>query len=111
MTIDLTQIGVAIISLTCALITRYIVPWLISKTEVENGKKDENKSRMLREAIDIAVQAAEQLYNSDEGAKKKSYALGLLRGQGYTVDTAAIDAAVESAVLILHKQLKVKTNE
>lgn len=106
MTIDLTQIGVALISLACALITRYIVPWLKSKTENENGKKDETKARMMQLAIDTAVNAAEQLYHSDEGEKKKSYVLGLLQGQGYTVNSAALDAAVEASVYRLKNEIK-----
>ena len=106
MTIDLTQIATALIALIVALISKYVIPWIKSKTDVENGKATEAQSRLIQLAIDTAVGAAEQTYNSDQGQQKKSYVLGLLRGQGFDVDTAAFDAAVENAVLILHNQLK-----
>ena len=61
---------------------------------------------MLRLAITTAVTAAEQLYNSDEGQKKKAYVLGLLESQGYNVNTGAIDAAIEAVVFELHKELE-----
>jgi len=51
------------------------------------------------------VAAAEQIYNSDEGQKKKAYVISLLEKQGYTANTSEIDAAIEAAVLKLHNTL------
>lgn len=105
MQIDLTQIAVAIITLIFAFLTKYLVPFLKSKMSVEDGKNSEIKAALLKLSIQTAVQAAEQIYNSDEGQKKKSYVLHVLESQGYNVNTTAIDAAVESAVLALRKEL------
>ena len=106
MTIDLTQIILAILTLIGAVVTKYLIPLMKSKLSSENDKLSENKRNLIKMAIDTAVSAAEQIYNSDEGAKKKAYVQGLLRSQGFDVDTASIDAAIEAAVLELHNQLK-----
>lgn len=105
MTIDLTQIILAIITLLGSILTGFLVPWLKAKIEGENSKLSENQAALLKLAIQTAVRAAEQLYNSDEGEKKKSYVLALLESQGYKVNTSAIDAQIEAAVLELHRQL------
>lgn len=107
MNIDLTQIALAIIALVSSVLTYFVVPWLKAKFNVENGKITENQAALLKLAVNTAVRAAEQIYRSDEGDKKKSYVLALLESQGYKIDSAALDAAVESAVLELHRQLEV----
>lgn len=83
-----------------------MIPLIKSKLENENAKLTENQSNMLRLAISTAVTAAEQLYKSDEGQKKKAYVLALLESQGYRTDSSAIDAAIEATVLELHNELK-----
>ena len=103
---DITQIVLAVIALISAVLTGFVIPWLKKKTDVENGKMTETQSYLLRLAINTAVKAAEQLYNSDEGMKKKTYVLGILKAQGYDVDAAALDAAIEAAVLELHRELE-----
>lgn len=106
MTIDLTQIILDVITLLGAILTRFVIPLIKSKLSVENVKITENQAYLLRLAIDTAVTAAEQIYNSDEGEKKKAYVIALLKQQGYNADTSAIDAAIEAAVLELHKELR-----
>ena len=106
MNIDLTQIILAVIALISAVLTGFVIPWLKSKISVENGKVTETQAALLKLAINTAVRAAEQLYNSDEGQKKKAYVLDILKAQGYEVDQLAIDAAIEAAVLELHEHLK-----
>lgn len=106
MQIDLTQIILAIIALIGAVLTGFVIPWLKSKVSVENGKVTETQAALLKLAINTAVRAAEQLFNSEEGLKKKEYVINILKSQGYEVDQAAIDAAIEAAVLELHKQLQ-----
>lgn len=105
MTIDLTQVALAIISLVSAVLTGFIIPLIKSKLNVENGKITQFQSDMLRLAITTAVTAAEQIYNSDEGQKKKAYVLALLDQQGYPISSSAIDAAIEACVLELHNEL------
>ena len=105
MNIDLTQIILAVITLIGALLTKYIIPILKSKLLSEESKLSENQRMLVALAIKTAVTAAEQLYKSDEGEKKKQYVLALLRSQGFDVDTSAMDAAIEAAVLELHNKL------
>lgn len=107
MNIDLTQIILAVIALIGAILTGFVIPWLKSKINVENGKINETQAALLKLAINTAVKAAEQLFNSDEGQKKKAYVLDILKAQGYEVDQIALDAAIEAAVY----NLKEKINE
>lgn len=87
------------------MLTGFVIPLLRSKLSVENGRLTENQTYLLKLAIDTAVAAAEQIYNSDEGQKKKAYVISLLEKQGYTANTSEIDAAIEAAVLKLHNTL------
>ena len=109
--IDLTQIAVAIIALLSALVTRFVIPWLKSKTGINIDKMTENQQYLLKLAINTAVKAAEQLYNSDEGQKKKAYVVGILEAQGFSIDSSAVDAAIEAAVLELHRGLVPSVDE
>lgn len=106
MQIDLTQIILSILALLGALVTRYVIPWIKKKILSEENKLSENQRMLISLAIKTAVTAAEQIYKSDEGEKKKAYVLALLRAQGFDVDTSAVDAAIEAAVLELHKRLE-----
>lgn len=106
MTIDMTKIVLAVIGLLAAIITKFLIPLLQTKLKLDKSKLTENQAYLLRLAISTAVTAAEQLYKSEEGQKKKAYVLGQLESQGYKVDGAAIDAAIEAAVYELHNELK-----
>lgn len=105
MTIDLTQVILAVIALLGTVLTTFVVPLLKAKLDLERSNLNENQANMLRLAITTAVTAAEQLYKSGEGQQKKAYVLNLLRQQGYDVDSAAIDAAIEAVVLELKHEL------
>lgn len=105
MSIDLTQVILAIIALLGTILTTFVIPLLKTKLDLEKSNLSENQANMLRLAITTAVTAAEQLFNSSEGAQKKAYVLELLRQQGYDVDSSAIDAAIEAVVLELHREL------
>ena len=105
MTIDLTQVILAVIALLGTVLTTFVVPLLKAKLDLERSNLSENQANMLRLAITTAVTAAEQLYKSGEGQQKKAYVLNLLRQQGYDVDSAAIDAAIEAVVLELKHEL------
>lgn len=106
MQIDITQIILAFIALLSAVVTGFVIPWLKKKISVEEGKVSELAAAMVMLAIDTAVRAAEQIYNSDEGKAKKEYVINVLKEQGYDVESEAIDAAIEAAVLELHRLLE-----
>lgn len=87
MEINLTDVVVAIIGLCGTLVTAYLIPWI---------KK--NASAKTQESIKlwtgIAVQAAEQIYGSEQGTQKKKFVLDYLAGKGIKVDDAQVEAAV-----------------
>lgn len=107
MTIDVTQIILAVITLLSAIVTGFLIPLLRSKLGSEESKLSESQIAILKAVARTGVFAAEQIYNSDEGQKKKSYVLELLRQQGFDVDLSAVDAAIEAAV----KELKIEIGE
>lgn len=92
--IDLTQIANCIIALICAVITAFLIPWIKSKTT--KNQRDE-----IMDLVCVAVRAAEQIFKYHDGDEKKMYVLDVLKEHGYSVDSAEIDAMIESAVLAL----------
>ena len=98
MTIDLTEILSTVITLIAAIIAAFVIPWLKNKIGEQN--MDEFMSW-----VNIAVAAAEQLYDSMDGEKKKAYVVEFLSSKGFKVDTEELDNAIEAAVLELHNAL------
>ena len=80
--INITPIVEAGILLIAAIISVFVVPWIKSKA------KNEDTTNFLR-WVEIAVAAAEQLYESTDGAAKKNYVLAYLQGKGITVNAIA----------------------
>lgn len=89
MTIDLTQIILAVLALIAALFTHRLKPWIKANT-------DEKQQRIIDTAIQIAVFAAEQIYGAGHGAEKMEYAQQYLFDHGYNVDVREIEAAVHN---------------
>lgn len=99
MRIDLTEIITAVIALLSALVIRYLVPWIRSKTtETQRGD--------LLRWVEIAVTAAQQMYYQSSGAERKDYVLRFLEEHGFDIEDPAVDAAIEAAVLQLHESMK-----
>ena len=101
MTIDLTQIILAIITLLGGLIARYLIPWI-------KDKLDERSMDIFNGLIKVGVYAAEMLYKSGEGEQKKQYVIDLLKENGYDVDSKSIDALIEATVKELQIELEKK---
>ena len=99
--INLTPIAQAVIAIVAALISTFVIPWIKSKV------KNEDTANFLR-WVEIAVAAAEQLYESTDGEVKKDYVLNYLRDKGYSVDVDDLENAIEAAVLKLHSELAKK---
>ena len=97
-TIDITPIVQAVVALLAAVISAFLVPWIKRKASAAQLEQMEAWTR-------IAVAAAEQLYTSLDGEKKKADVLDFLAGKGYHVSSAEVENAIEAAVLELHDQL------
>ena len=108
MTIDITKIVVALIGLLSAVITGFLIPWIRSKTGINNGQIEENTMTILRTVVTVAVQAAEQMYNSDQGKEKKAYVIQVLADQGYIADIEQIDEAMNSLIEAIVYELRLE---
>lgn len=92
--IDFTDIVRAVFALLASLITYKLIPWIKSRTTV-------NQQTLLQASIKTAVYAAEQLYGAGHGDLKLDYALKWLGDKGYNIEKDAIRAGVEAAVKAL----------
>lgn len=97
-TINITELVQAIITIIAAIISIFVIPFIKGKVG------DQNMTEFLR-WVDIAVAAAEQLYDSTQGAKKKRYVLSYLETKGFTIAEEDMDLAIEAAVNRLHNEL------
>ena len=90
--IDITPILEAVATLAVALITTFVVPYIKSKTTLE-------QQTQLNAWVKIAVTSAEQVYEGPgQGDKKKVYVLSWLKSHGIVVDEDKVDAMIEAAV-------------
>jgi len=96
--INITPIVEAFLALLATLITVFVIPWIKKKIGAEN------MSEFLA-WVDIAVAAAEQLFDSTDGAAKKQYVAVFLESKGFKLDTQALDNAIEASVIRLHNEL------
>lgn len=100
MNIDITPIVEAIVALVAALITAFVIPWLKQKISKEKLEK-------INMWVEVAVEAAEQLYTgSGRGAEKKAYVVEFLNSKGYTLDTDSLDKLIEAAVFNLPQYIE-----
>ena len=92
---DITYIILGLIIIIGGLITGFGLPLLKSKLSVE-------QLATLKQIVNIAVYAAEQLFGAKMGADKKAFALKwvnqLLAKLHLTFDEEAVDAAIEAEV-------------
>ncbi len=96
---DLTPVINAVIALAAALITAFVIPWIKRNTSAKDREE-------FLKWVEIAVSAAEQLFYSTQGKEKKKYVVQFLEGKGFTFSETEIDAAIEGAVLKLHRNLE-----
>ena len=91
--INLTPVFQALIALLAALITYRVIPWIKSRTTL-------NQRMELTTAAKIAVFAAEQIYgmNKEANDQKLAYAVAQLEQLGFDLDTIELRNAVEAAV-------------
>lgn len=97
--IDLTPVINAVIALAAALITAFVIPWIKRNTSAKDREE-------FLKWVEIAVAAAEQLFYSTQGKEKKKYVVQFLEEKGFAFSEEEVDAAIEGAVLRLHRDLE-----
>lgn len=101
---DITYILLGLILIIFGVIAHFAIPFFRSKMSVE-------QMATLKQVVNIAVYAAEQILGPKMGKDKKAFALEyakkLLSKFNLTFDEAAIDAAIEAQV----KELKIEVKE
>lgn len=95
---DVTPVVNALIALCAVFITAVVIPYVRAKYSNED-------IREFMSWVKIGVMAAEQLYDSTNGNEKKKYVLNFLEEQGYKIDGAEVENAIESVVLEIHSAL------
>ena len=101
---DITAIIEALVKLIVAVLCVTVIPYIRNKYSTAQLES-------ARVWIDIAVQAAEQLYSSTQGSEKKNYVVGYLLDKGIKVDVKDLDKLIEASVLELHSELYGATKE
>ena len=91
MDFDFTVVIEFIIALLSAMVTTFLIPYLKQKLSEEKQKK-------LMFWVQTAVKAAEQIYGSKTGQKKKDYVIAFLLSKGIVFDVDEVTALVESEV-------------
>jgi len=101
MTIDLTKIILAIITLIGAVITRYLIPYLIENVE-------EKKRAKIADIVCTLVEAADRYLKTGTGEERLQYVVDGLADKGIYVNMQDIHdqyrVLIESAV----EQLRIR---
>ena len=87
----------ALLILVAVLTIFYLIPWIKSKTTAQQRDN-------IYFWVKMACSAAEQLYKSGEGQKKKQYVLEFLHSKELTVDEDELDKMIEAVVLEINKE-------
>lgn len=95
---NITEVLRAFVYLIAVILTVFVVPAIKNKVNAQEMES-------FLKWVDIAVAAAEQLYDAADGSKKKMYVMNYLSMKGFSVETAELDLAIEAAVNRLHHEL------
>ena len=100
MTVDLTQIIVAILTLVISAVSAFLIPYSKTKVSAE-------QFATIKLWVQVAVQAAEMLYvGSGRGEEMKQYVLDFLKSKGFSLNMEEIENLIEAAVLELKQSQK-----
>ncbi len=91
MDFDFTVIIEFVIAILSAAVTTVLIPYLKQRLSEEKQKK-------LMFWVQTAVKAAEQIYGSKTGQKKKEYVVAFLLSKGIVFDVDEVTALIESEV-------------
>jgi hypothetical protein len=99
---EISKLISALLMATLVPLAGFGVQLLIAKVKVERGKLDQQQNNAIDFAVNVGVYAAEQLYKSGDGEKKKDYAIEVaenwLAERNVYVDLFSLEAAIEAAV-------------
>ena len=84
-----------VIAVVAMAVSVFLIPWL--KQKIGEAKMSE-----LLALVQVAVEAAEQLFGAGTGDQKKQYVVKLLQNQGIDATSEKVNAMIESAVLGLN---------
>lgn len=101
---DITIILEAILMLIGLVITRYLVPFIASKTTKEHQEE-------IQFWVNTAVQFAEQTMKSSTGKERKAEVIKWLEERNITYDADKLDAMIEAAVYQLTKKSTITVTE
>lgn len=104
MTIDLTPIILAVITLIFGLLMRYVIPSIKQKTTAD-------QLELIRAAVKTAVYAVEQLYKSKPGQEKKQLVIQFLKENGYLIDDKQVESEVDYLIEQFVKELNLEQKE
>jgi DNA polymerase III delta subunit len=91
------QIGTIIIALLGAVITYIVIPYIKSKTNIEQQNK-------IKFWVDFAVKAAEQIFNEPKmGEQKKQFVLEQLNKLGLKITQEELNILIEAVVFEINK--------
>jgi len=86
-TIDLTPLLQAALSLAISLVTAFLIPWIRAKYSFEQRQR-------IAAAYQTVVYAAEQMFGAGAGERKLQWAEEQLEARGFSVDRTALEAEV-----------------
>ena len=95
---NITEVIEAFVYVVVVLLSVFVIPVIKNKYSAQELDK-------VLKWVDIAVAAAEQLYDVTDGPIKKKYVLNYLSTKGFVVDEDELDLAIEASVNRLHAEL------
>ena len=95
---DMNDVVKAVVTLLATLISAFVIPWIKNKTTAQQRDK-------LLTWVQVAVAAAEQLFDEKQRKDKKEYVALFLAGKGFDVLTPEVETCIEAEVLRLHSEL------
>lgn len=101
---DATVVMEAIVMLVCLVITRYLVPFIKSKTTASQQNE-------IQFWVNVAVEYAEQTMKSSAGKERKAEVIRWLEEHGITYDSNKLDVMIESAVYRLTNKTTITVKE
>lgn len=104
MTIDLTQIILAILTFIFGILMRYAIPSIKAKTSSD-------QMEILRAVVKTVVYGVEQLYKSKPGQEKKQLVIQKLAEMGYIVDVEHVEDTLDFLIESIVKELNIEQNE